>query len=496
VEKYRRAIFADPVHQVLDFGHDAFTRSLTEIIDDRVFQRLRRVSQLGLASYVFPGATHTRFLHSLGAAHLARLVVRHLAESTDGLVPDSAIMGHERTVMVAALLHDIGHGPFSHAFERVRLANAEQLAPTHEEWGCAIIKELLADKIRGAGVDPSHLTAIIGKSKTTLPVPMFVKQIVSSQLDVDRLDYLPRDAHFAGVSMGQVDVAYLIRSMAIVKVGRADCLGLSKKGIRPYEAFALARHHMNRSVYFHPTVRVLEFMMEEFLRRVLNEAPKDSSLPPYLRAVAMLTKKAGERFVRDNLHHYVAMTEDAVWALVEDFASRHKGRAPELAKRLLARRVMWFSLVRRGMRQQLASALKEADRSTYEIISADSTVYKGNSDAVLVMRGDRSEPISGESLAIALHMDRPEGDAILVALDDDHALLRERAAGTLLVEKEARADKENADGKKPLARTRARTRQASDASRASITLKFAPRKTLPQASRTGRKPKPRRSRAR
>lgn len=487
VEQYRRAIFTDPVHQVLDFGHDAFTRSLTDIIDAKVFQRLRRISQLGLASHVFPGATHTRFLHSLGAAHLAQLVMRHLAETDDRRHQQADVLAYERTVTVSALLHDIGHGPFSHVFERVKMAGDKQLAPDHEEWGKAIINEMLASLIEATDVDPKHVAAIISRSEQPLPVPMYAKQIVSSQLDVDRLDYLPRDAHFAGVAMGQVDVGYLVRSMTLIRVGKQTCLGLSKKGVRPYEAFALARHHMHRSVYLHPKVRVLEFMLCQFLRCVLEEAARDRSVPQYLRSLASLKDKADEKFVRDNLEHYTAMTEDVIWSLVSEFSTRRKGKAPDLARRLLTRNVFDFSLVRRGMRHQLATSLESQGGTSYEILPADSWVYKGNSDAVLVARGDRSEPISSESLAIALLMDRPDGDAILIALDNNLEDLKALAAGTLVVEREARREDERSarGGKSSDGGTLIRFPQKKEP----VRRKLAPKKVLPKAGLTARKPK-------
>lgn len=491
MDQYRRAIFADPVHRVLDFGHDSFTERLTALIDTEVFQRLRRISQLGLASHVFPGATHTRFLHSLGAAYLAQRVMNHLLATNEGPRRQaSKILAHERTVTIAALLHDIGHGPFSHVFERVVMDGDEPRAPKHEQWGKAIIVERLASLIEKAGVDPEHVTAIISNAQQPPPVPMFAKQIVSSQLDVDRLDYLPRDAHFAGVAMGRVDVEYLIRSMMLIRVGNHTILGLNRKGIRPYEAFALARHHMNRSVYYHPKVRVLEFMLARFLRCVLEEAPRDRIVPEYLRSLARLKRKDDAKFIRDNLEHYTAMTEDVIWSLISAFARRRKGKAPDLAKRLLTREVLDFSLVRRGMSHQLRAALKNQDVGPYTLLPARSTVYKENSDAVLVAWGNRCEPISDESLAIALHMDRPDGDTILVALDNNHDALKACGTGTLIDDQETSdaTDRGEEEREKVNAGTLLRFGPKKDALRR----KLAPKKVHPKAAMTARKASPKR----
>src|ERR1051325_12105291 len=124
----KTTIITDPVHQVMDLGSDHKDRAaFRDVVDTRVFQRLRRISQLGLASYVFPGATHTRFSHSLGVAYLARTVLLHLKETE---APIDITPAKFHSVVLAALLHDIGHGPFSHSFERV--LNDVKGAPNHE----------------------------------------------------------------------------------------------------------------------------------------------------------------------------------------------------------------------------------------------------------------------------------------------------------------------------------------------------------------------------
>ena len=166
---------ADPVHQFVEFGeHEKVVRAL---VCTREFQRLRRITQLGLASFVFPGAVHSRFSHSLGAAHLATRL-------TERLMTDSA---EARAVVCAALLHDVGHGPFSHAFERA----IKRLLPnrrSHEDWARQIIDERFAAILREHDVDPNRVCALIHRNSSDANVPAYQRQIISSQLDVDRMD--------------------------------------------------------------------------------------------------------------------------------------------------------------------------------------------------------------------------------------------------------------------------------------------------------------------
>jgi len=292
----RSIVITDPVHQVMSFGTDNKMRSLLKgVIDTSVFQRLRRISQLGLAQNVFPGATHTRFAHALGAAFLASRVVAHLEERHG-----KDVIGDARLeVIAAALLHDVGHGPFSHSFESVLTGfTLPAPIPQHEEWTLAAI-ELEDSEIRRAlttnGLDIGKVASPFRKNFNEGDLPKHLRQIVSSQIDVDRMDYLVRDSHFAGVALGRVDIYYLINCLTVVEHdGKLlSSLGVEEKGVKAYEGFALARQLMNRTVYYHKAVKVFEFMMEELLRQVIRKFDRvntDSAvraaIPPYLRAVA------------------------------------------------------------------------------------------------------------------------------------------------------------------------------------------------------------------
>src|SRR5260370_26361528 len=140
----KTTIITDPIHQVMNFGSDPVLQDcFKKVLDTRTFQRLRRITQLGMASYVFPGATHTRFSHSLGVAYLAHSVLTHLRERAPDAEDRSEIDHVFNGVMMAALLHDVGHGPFSHSFEQVLMGYA--CAPLHEDWTATFISHTGSD---------------------------------------------------------------------------------------------------------------------------------------------------------------------------------------------------------------------------------------------------------------------------------------------------------------------------------------------------------------
>jgi len=321
----KTTIITDPIHQVINLGSDQKLKDCFKaVVDTRTFQRLRRITQLGLASYVFPGATHTRFSHSLGVAYLAYAVLTHLRERADTCQERAEIDHVFKQVMMAALLHDVGHGPFSHSFEQV--LKGYPCAPLHEEWTETFVSRQdseIHQRLQDHDIDIASLSSVFTKSSERgLARPY--RQIVSSQLDVDRMDYLVRDSHFAGVAVGRFDIHYLIHSLVVVSHGEngTKTLGITPKGVKAYEAFLLARQLMNRTVYFHHNVKVLEFMMEHFLRLVIAHMDEINTtcaltpfVPPYLKRVAAAVRQDIKKatLMAEGNHDYIRLTEDAIW---------------------------------------------------------------------------------------------------------------------------------------------------------------------------------------
>jgi uncharacterized protein len=215
------------------------------LVDTRAFQRLRYVRQLGLAYLVYPGATHTRFEHALGAWHLAGRTLALLqarGELTGGIERDA------RVVAAAALLHDIGHYPFSHALEEIG-------APHHEDVaGALLTRGEIADVLRDmvAPDAPTRVVELI-RGRSTSPL----QGLISGSLDLDKIEYLKRDALMCGVPYGEIDVDRLIHSLTLVTdpaTGRAT-VGVSEKGLAALESLLFAKYQMYRNVYWHHAVR-------------------------------------------------------------------------------------------------------------------------------------------------------------------------------------------------------------------------------------------------
>ncbi|HEX5179187.1 MAG TPA: HD domain-containing protein [Gemmatimonadaceae bacterium] len=238
---------------------DAVTRRL---IDTPVFQRLRYVRQLGLAHLVYPGATHTRFEHALGAYHLARRTLGVLDDrrELDAIPPD------ERGVVIAAaLLHDVGHHPFSHALEEIGAQHHEVAARP------LITQGPIADELRAsiAPDAPERVYALIrGQSASPL------QGLISGSLDLDKIEYLKRDAFMCGVPYGEIDVDRLINALTVVPDAGRVTIGVLEKGLSALESLLFAKYQMYRNVYWHHAVRSATAMY----KRLVDDAIRDGAL--------------------------------------------------------------------------------------------------------------------------------------------------------------------------------------------------------------------------
>ncbi len=259
-----RKIFNDPIYGLVSFPFD----SLYTLIEHPYFQRLRRISQMGLSTYVYPSANHSRFSHALGALYLMTTAIHSLREK--GI----AINDEEyEAVCQAILLHDIGHGPFSHGLE-------ELIYPKHHE---AISLETMSALNKEMG---GQLDLAIGIFKKEYHRP-FLQQLVSSQLDMDRLDYLIRDSFHTGVAEGVIGYKRLISMMNVVD----DQLVVEEKAIFSIEKFLVARHIMYWQVYLHKTSIVAERMLKEFVKRLVELAEIDSKIEDSDTAFMKFVKK-------------------------------------------------------------------------------------------------------------------------------------------------------------------------------------------------------------
>ena len=234
------------------------------LVDSPAFQRLRYVRQLGLAFLVYPGATHSRFEHALGTYHLARRALSLLDER--GVLAGIPRLAWS-TVRIAALLHDIGHYPFSHALEEIGALH-------HEEVARPLIAEGPIAHILGAemGDDtPNEIIALIrGESRSPL------QRLISGSLDLDKLDYLRRDAFMCGVPYGEIDVDRLLNSLTIVEGSSGPEIGIIEKGLSALESLLFARYQMYRNVYWHHAVRSATAMYKRLVADAVNAGSLDA----------------------------------------------------------------------------------------------------------------------------------------------------------------------------------------------------------------------------
>jgi HD superfamily phosphohydrolase len=242
----------DPIHKNIKF-----TKVEKEIIDTSIFQRLRRIRQLAGAHLVYPGALHSRFEHSLGSMFLAGMAGQTLFDK--GYFTDIDLIQQLR---LAALLHDVGHGPYSHLFEEI-LQDSKNYS--HENLGERIILETkISDIIKQNGYSPVTVSSLsFGKHKSR-----FLNEVISGGLSVDLMDYLPRDSYFSGTEYGKVDYFRIINSL---EVASSKVLGINKSALYSYESMLISRYQMFKAVYFHKTVRSGEVMILHSMKH-LNQS--------------------------------------------------------------------------------------------------------------------------------------------------------------------------------------------------------------------------------
>lgn len=281
----------DPVHGSINILNEE-----VQIIEHPFFQRLRNIKQLGFSEYVFPGATHTRYIHSIGVMEVASKVFDELFV---GDLSSKEFQKLKETVRLACLLHDIGHAPLSHTTEFVmpdvselklpsRFSSTEKRQATHEDYTIkAIVDSDFTDSfeevIKKFNVHPNNIAElIIGETEdseyfTIDGINYFplLHQLVSSEMDCDRMDYLLRDSYFCGVSYGKFDLDWIIDNLRCTIENQEAYLGISERAVATFDDFLLSRFHMFLMVYFH----YKPVCLEKMLKRYFTCAPKEYSIP-------------------------------------------------------------------------------------------------------------------------------------------------------------------------------------------------------------------------
>lgn len=309
-------IINDPV-----FGFIKIPRGvLLNIVKHPLMQRLSRIKQLGLASVVYPGAQHTRFQHSLGAFHLMSEAIMTLSQKGVFIFDSEA-----EAVQAAILMHDIGHGPFSHVLENTLINGI-----THEEISIMMMEEINAEM-------QGKLNLALNIFKNEYP-KQFLHQLISSQLDMDRLDYLRRDCFFTGVVEGNIGSARIIKMLNVVD----DQLVVESKGIYSIENFLTSRRLMYWQVYLHKTAVAYEKILVNLLSRAkfLAKQGKDIFAPPYLKYFLYNHVDATHFYhQREALRNYELLDDNDIWCSIKVWASNEDKILSLLAQDLLNRNI-------------------------------------------------------------------------------------------------------------------------------------------------------------
>lgn len=275
----------DPVH-----GTITLTNSEAKVIDSRAFQRLRLIKQLGFSEFSFPGATHSRYIHSLGVCHIAGMAFDAIFK--DFSFSSNQVRDRYRQVLrLAAMLHDIGHGPLSHATEEVMPSLASlkidaykkrkpakniQEKASHEDYTIKFLTDSqLTDVLKKefSDITPCHIASLIDRQLIVdddffidkgLNFRTVLSQLVSSEIDVDRMDYLERDAYFCGTNYGHVEMNWLLANFTYHIENNEVFLALNKRALYTFDDFLISRHHMYLMIYFHHKSIIYEEMLYRY----------------------------------------------------------------------------------------------------------------------------------------------------------------------------------------------------------------------------------------
>ena len=368
----KRKIFNDPVHGFVTIPSDL----IFEIIQHPYFQRLRRIKQLGMAELVYPGAIHSRFQHALGAMHLMGEALQTL-QSKGHLIMEI----EKEAAQIAILLHDLGHGPFSHALEYTLLKDV------NHETVSEVLMEDFNKQMNGA------LNLAIEIFKGTYHREFF-HQLISSQLDMDRMDYLKRDSFFTGVAEGQIGVDRIIKMLNVVD----NQLVVEEKGLLSVENFLIARRLMYWQVYLHKTSISAETMLIKIFERVrfLLKNEKEIEIPKNLK-IFIEKSISKQDFITDIKYreNFVKLDDIDIWYAIKTWQFHKDKILTLLAKNLINRNLFKVRIVidleTKSILNQIKKSIKILDYSMedlkyfYEESSISNSAYINEASNIRIL---------------------------------------------------------------------------------------------------------------
>ena len=328
------------------------------IIDTKEFQRLRNIQQLSTCEYVFPAANHNRFAHSLGAYHLAGQLTASLQEVQPGILSDE----DAELVQLAALLHDIGHPPFSHVLET---PDVYATYHSHEHWGRVLLES--SETEVGAAV-----TNVLGEARTERlfalmdgasehaaeAIPPFMKEIVSSQLDVDRMDYMVRDQANTGAQIGGFDIARVLRAL---RVGDDGHFFVKSWGLPAIEAYLVTRYHMYHQVYFHK----VNMLTQNYLVKMLSRARALAGQGELTLSLALQKMLLDKNL---DAQGYASLNDAHIRVAIPEWAEHEDEILSNYATKMMSRRGFHKSLRIEGLTTEMVGVVR--DRIEAEVAAA------------------------------------------------------------------------------------------------------------------------------
>lgn len=313
----KERMIMDPIHGFINISEYPV---IEELVDSKYFQRLRRLAQLGMTSAVYPNATHTRFAHCLGVMHVFLILFDAVVKKEKKEIPNQS--EKRRLGAVAALLHDLGHGPFSHASESILDKKSESF--DHEKMTREIISTTdIAKILKKHNIEPDFICKIL---QCVVPSDwLFISQLITSQLDADRLDYLSRDSYFTGVNYGKIDIHRIANTLQIWHGDGIfnDTVIIKRKGISAVEHYILGRHLMYERVYFHKLSRCMEFLLVNVFQRAAELPDEETNLSKVIvrnvKTTPELLYKMDDSICINLFHEWATNSDDKI---LQDLSSR------------------------------------------------------------------------------------------------------------------------------------------------------------------------------
>jgi len=429
-------VIKDPVHGVMQFS-DKENSWIKPFINHAHFQRLRNVRQVGLADLIFPGAVYTRFNHSLGCCYVGSQIANKI-----GLIDEE-----KQLVVLACLLHDIGHGPFSHAFEDLFAHKYVR----HEEWTPHFLGDFnhpdFLESYNQLNPDfplnDEKFKAIEQMIMHRYTKNKLLSDIVSSQLDADRLDYLLRDSHFCGVKYGEFDLRWMLHCLTPVETEDGLRLGVTKKGVGVVEHYLVARWLMIRNIYHHDKKHAAENMLAKFLMLLAKNIPEADFLKKYrdtplgellininnFNKIIQTKKPTQEeltKFLSDNFRLYKKLCDYHVLVIMSELADLDINHdVIELAKRIHYRQMPKVVSLAIDQIHEVQITVDEIKRKCHEtisdwqlsIISAPRLCYAGDRDPIWVVDAQGKRSLIHESSLVVRSLANQYEHACLLFID-------------------------------------------------------------------------------